>query len=81
MMCQALQGYILDSTGNWDTRVEMNNLYGSFTKSLYTTFEITHSGSWPARVRPVIEKVSAFYAIPFLFYIALVVFAVIRVVP
>ena len=44
---------------------------GSFSKPLYTMFEITHSGSWPSRVRPVIEKVSSLYAIPFLFYIAL----------
>eukprot|EP00434_Breviolum_minutum_P020198 symbB.v1.2.017811.t1/scaffold1395.1/size121899/3 len=80
IMCQALQGYILDSSANMDTRLEMNNLYGSFSKALYTTFEITHSGSWPSRVRPVIEKVSPWYAIPFLTYITLVVFAVIRVV-
>ncbi|CAJ1439223.1 unnamed protein product, partial [Effrenium voratum] len=43
-------------------------------------FEITHSGSWPALVRPVLEKVDPWYAILFLPYIALVVFAVIRVV-
>ncbi|CAE7757723.1 Cacna1g [Symbiodinium sp. CCMP2456] len=36
----------------------MNNLYGSFLKALYTmTFEVTHSGSWPTVVRPVLEKV------------------------
>ena len=35
---------------------EVNALYGSFSKSLYTTFEITHSGSWPSKVRPVIDK-------------------------
>lgn len=43
-------------------------------------FEITFSGSWPARVRPVTSKVSGWYAIPFLSYIALVVFAVIKIV-
>lgn len=35
-------------------------------------FEITHSGSWPALVRPVLEKVDPWYAILFLPYIALV---------
>ncbi|CAK9045817.1 unnamed protein product [Durusdinium trenchii] len=80
IVCQALQGFIMDDNANLDTRLEMNNLYGSFTKSMYTTFEITHSGSWPARVRPVIEKVSVWYAIPFLTYITLVVFAAIRIV-
>eukprot|EP00490_Sorites_sp_Unknown_P014365 CAMPEP_0114642096 /NCGR_PEP_ID=MMETSP0191-20121206/2636_1 /TAXON_ID=126664 /ORGANISM="Sorites sp." /LENGTH=215 /DNA_ID=CAMNT_0001854237 /DNA_START=249 /DNA_END=896 /DNA_ORIENTATION=+ len=43
-------------------------------------FEITFSGSWPSRVRIVTEKVSGWYAIPFLFYIAFVVFAVIKIV-
>ena len=43
-------------------------------------FEITHSGSWPAVVRPIVEKVNAWYAVLFLTYITLVVFAVIRIV-
>ena len=43
-------------------------------------FEITHSGSWPAVVRPIVEQVNAWYAILFLTYITLVVFAVIRIV-
>lgn len=72
VMAQALQGFVLDDNANMDTRLEVNNLYGSFSKALYTTFEITHSGSWPSRVRPVIEKVSPWYAIPFLTYITLV---------
>ena len=71
VMAQALQGFVLDDNANMDTRLEVNNLYGSFSKALYTTFEITHSGSWPSRVRPVIEKVSPWYSIPFLAYITL----------
>jgi len=80
MAGQALQTFILDENEDLDARIEMNTLYGSFTKSFYTFFEITHSGSWPSRVRPVLEKVSPWYSIIFLPYIALVVFAVIRVV-
>ncbi|CAE7402736.1 Scn11a [Symbiodinium pilosum] len=80
IICQAIQGFILDDQNDLDTRLEMNNLYGSFLKALYTMFEVTHSGSWPARVRPVIDKVSPWYSLPFLGYITLVVFAVIRVV-
>ena len=37
---------------------------------MYTFFEITYSGGWPLLVRPVLEKVSAWYAIPFLLYVA-----------
>ena len=107
----------MDEAQDLSTRLQMNNLYGSFLKAFYTIFEIpgwilgtffifssfwgfeatlnielffsecfngqpriTHSGSWPSKVRPVIEKVSPWYAVLFLTYIALVVFAVIRIV-
>lgn len=80
IICQALQSFILDTNADLDARLEMNTLYGSFLKALYTMFEVTHSGSWPAVVRPVIEKVSPWYATFFLTYLTLVVFAVIRVV-
>ncbi|CAJ1451111.1 unnamed protein product [Effrenium voratum] len=79
-MCQALQIFVLDTGANLEDRLAMYDLYGSFAKAFYTTFELTFSGSWPLRVRPITEKVSPWYAIPFLTYIALVVFAVIRIV-
>jgi len=80
VICQALQGFIMDDQQNMETRLLMNNLYGNFLKALYTMFEVTHSGSWPSRVRPVIEQVSPWYSLLFLGYISFVVFAVIRVV-
>lgn len=80
VICQALQPVILDPTTEDVTRLEVNRLYGSFLKALYTMFEITHSGSWPAVVRPIVERVNAWYAVLFLTYITLVVFAVIRIV-
>ncbi|CAE7360253.1 Scn11a, partial [Symbiodinium necroappetens] len=80
IICQALQGYVLDDQQDLDTRLLVNNLYGDFGKAFYTMFEVTHSGSWPRVVRPVVDDVDALYAIPFLTYITLVVFAVIRIV-
>mmetsp|Transcript_5358 Transcript_5358/g.12696 ORF Transcript_5358/g.12696 Transcript_5358/m.12696 type:complete len:553 (-) Transcript_5358:94-1752(-) len=79
-ICQALQLFILDTHADFETRMEMHSYYGSFAKALYTMFEITFSGSWPVRVRPVIEKVDAWYSVPFLAYITFVVFAVIKIV-
>ena len=79
-MCQALQLFILDAQQDLDTRLEMHAFYGSFPKALFTMFEITLSGSWPVRVRPVVEKVDGWYALPFLAYITFVVFAVIKIV-
>jgi len=75
-ICQALQLFIADEREELADRLEMRQYYGNFLKTVYTMFEITFSGSWPARVRPVTSKVSGWYAIPFLSYIALVVFAV-----
>ena len=43
-------------------------------------FEITHSGGWPLLVRPVLEKLGWGFAVPFLIYVTLVIFAVIRIV-
>ena len=80
VICQALQGFIQDDNADYDARLLLYGLYGSFFRALYTMYEITYSGGWPAVVRPVIEKVSPWYAVPFLLYVALVVFAVIRIV-
>lgn len=80
VICQALQGFIQDDKADYDARLLLYSLYGSFFRALYTMYEITYSGGWPAVVRPVIEKVSPWYAVPFLLYVALVVFAVIRIV-
>lgn len=35
IVCQALQGFILDVNANLETRMEINNLYGSFLKALH----------------------------------------------
>ena len=80
MICQALQPFILNDQADFETRKVMNNWYGSFFKAMYTVFEITLSGGWPLLVRPVVEDVASWYAALFLPYIAVVVFAVLRIV-
>lgn len=68
------------STKKFQFLAKSTSHQGNFVKTLYTMFEITFSGSWPSRIRPVTAKVSGWYAVPFLLYIALVVFAVIKIV-
>lgn len=80
ILCQALNSFITDITMDYDTRFWVNRMFGNFVKSMYTMFEITFSGSWPTLARPVIEQVSPWYAIIFLSYVVLVVFACIRVI-
>ncbi len=80
MISQTLQIFIQNSDENYEARLLMNTWYGTFSRSMYTFFEITYSGGWPLLVRPVLESVSAWYAIPFLIYVTLVVFATLRIV-
>ena len=80
LISESLQGFIQDETADLDARKELFYLYGSFSRALYTMYEITYSGGWFVRVRPAVDKVSGWYAVPFLAYITLVVFAVLRVV-
>lgn len=79
-ICQALQLFITDPAANLADRLELREYYGNFLATMYSMFEITFSGSWPTRVRPVTSKVSSWYAVPFLLYITFVVFAVIKIV-
>lgn len=80
MLSQTMQLYIQSPQENYEDRLLMNNWYGNFARSMYTFFEITYSGGWPLLVRPVLEKVSVWYAVPFLLYVTLVVFATLRIV-
>jgi len=80
MISQTLQIFIQNPDENYEARLMMNSWYGTFSRSMYTFFEITYSGGWPLLVRPVLESVSAWYAIPFLIYVTLVVFATLRIV-
>eukprot|EP00930_Biecheleria_cincta_P000550 TRINITY_DN10121_c0_g1_i2.p1 TRINITY_DN10121_c0_g1~~TRINITY_DN10121_c0_g1_i2.p1 ORF type:complete len:554 (-),score=65.44 TRINITY_DN10121_c0_g1_i2:370-2031(-) len=80
VVTQSLHGYIVDTSNDLDMRVWVNSRYGDFMKTMYTTFEITYSGGWPGYVRPVVERVSPWYALLFLAYVTFVVFAMIRII-
>lgn len=58
----------------------MFDYYGSAWKAVYSMFELTHSGGWPNYARPVVEKVSIWYAWFFMSYVTLVIFAIIRII-
>eukprot|EP00439_Symbiodinium_sp_Y106_P048134 s192_g6.t1 len=63
ILCQLLQDFILDEQKDLETRLQMNLFYGSFLKSLFTMFEVTFSGSWPTRFRPVVDRVDPWYSL------------------
>jgi len=80
LLCQLLQEYIENDENDIEVRLWAYRYYGTSFRALYTMFEMTMSGCWPTYVRPIVEQVSVFYAIFFVLYISLVVFAVIRVI-
>mmetsp|Transcript_4623 Transcript_4623/g.10907 ORF Transcript_4623/g.10907 Transcript_4623/m.10907 type:complete len:541 (-) Transcript_4623:273-1895(-) len=80
LICQAIHPFLLDPSLDIAARLEIYGLYGNFWYTMYTMFEITHSGGWPLLVRPVLEKLGWGFAVPFLIYVTLVIFAVIRIV-
>merc|ERR1712129_163426 len=79
-LCQALHEFVIDETKDFATRSWVNTMYGSGHRALYTIFEMTFSGCWPNYVRRVIEEVNPLYAIFFVAYVAVVIFAMIRVI-
>lgn len=80
MISQALQDFVLDEGQDLDTRKLINSFYGSFLKALFTMFEVTYSGGWPSKFRPVVDFVNPWYSLLLLSYVTLVVFALLRIV-
>mmetsp|Transcript_58652 Transcript_58652/g.137229 ORF Transcript_58652/g.137229 Transcript_58652/m.137229 type:complete len:657 (+) Transcript_58652:32-2002(+) len=80
LLAQSLHSFILDEQEDMVDRVWMFDYYGSAWKAVYSMFELTHSGGWPNYARPVVEKVSIWYAWFFMSYVTLVIFAIIRII-
>lgn len=80
VMAQLVSEYIDDPAGDLERRLWVFRHYGSGARAFYTLFEATLSGGWPNYARDLIEEVSTWYAIFWIFYVLLVVFAVMRVV-
>jgi Ca2+-binding EF-hand superfamily protein len=80
VMAQLAAGFIDEETNEYDLRKWTYEHYGSGSRAFYTLFEATLSGGWPNYARPLIEHVHSAYAIFWLCYVLIVVFAVMRVV-
>eukprot|EP00930_Biecheleria_cincta_P029945 TRINITY_DN20777_c0_g2_i1.p1 TRINITY_DN20777_c0_g2~~TRINITY_DN20777_c0_g2_i1.p1 ORF type:complete len:616 (-),score=112.55 TRINITY_DN20777_c0_g2_i1:236-2083(-) len=80
ILCQSLHSFVVDATQDFEDRLWVNRFYGNAAKSIYTMFEVTNSGGWPNYARPLIEKVSGWYASFYMLYVSLVIFAIIRII-
>lgn len=79
-LCNLLKNEIQDDKLDHELRSWLFNYYGSSLRATYTLFEVTLSGCWPNYFRPLIEKVNGLYSIFAIWYISVVVFAVIRII-
>jgi hypothetical protein len=68
------------SSMSYENRLFFYRYYGSPARSAYTLFEITLAGCWPTYLRPLLEKVSAWYSIFIFLYVSIVVFALTRII-
>mmetsp|Transcript_22315 Transcript_22315/g.51697 ORF Transcript_22315/g.51697 Transcript_22315/m.51697 type:complete len:616 (-) Transcript_22315:60-1907(-) len=75
-----LQVYILDESLEQVDREWLWDRYGTSQRSTWTLYEVTFAGNWPTNARPVMEKADGIFALFFLLYITVVVFALIRVI-
>ena len=75
-----LQIFISDDAADLEERQWVWERYGTALRASYTMYELTFAGNWPTNARPIIENVSPWFAIFFLGYITIIVFALIRVI-
>merc|ERR1740123_1544127 len=80
LMCQSLTDTIRNDKEDLELREWSYRFYGNAARATYTMFEVTMAGCWPNYVRPLIVRFGSGYAVFFTFYVAWVVFAVIRLI-
>jgi len=82
VLCESCVPLIVDPVSgiDQDTKEWLLIRYGSFSRAMYTMFEITFSGGWPVLVRPLVDDVSVFFAVPCLIYVVAIVFAALRLI-
>lgn len=79
LMGNLLQEYIKDEELNFEDRQWLWERYGTAYRASFTLFEVTFAGNWPTNADRVLYINQAF-CIFFLFYVTVVVFAVLHVI-
>mmetsp|Transcript_126139 Transcript_126139/g.251942 ORF Transcript_126139/g.251942 Transcript_126139/m.251942 type:complete len:584 (-) Transcript_126139:108-1859(-) len=80
LLCQLLHDFIISETEELQSRMDLNDLYGSGTKALQTVFKATFSGCWPAYSDPVVQHVGGYLFLVFAAYVIVVIFTMSRIV-
>jgi len=75
-----LDGFIQDEDQDLEMRRWVWLHYGTSGWATYTMFEITFSGGWPGKVRPILTHVSPWYIVIFLPFVTFINFAALKVI-
>eukprot|EP00930_Biecheleria_cincta_P026706 TRINITY_DN1877_c0_g1_i1.p1 TRINITY_DN1877_c0_g1~~TRINITY_DN1877_c0_g1_i1.p1 ORF type:complete len:580 (-),score=99.92 TRINITY_DN1877_c0_g1_i1:476-2215(-) len=79
-LTQLTHDFIMNEENDYEDREWVNKYYGSAMKATWTMFEVTFSGGWPGVCRPLMQRVSSYFATIFIVYITLVQFAFLRII-
>eukprot|EP00931_Biecheleriopsis_adriatica_P010283 TRINITY_DN11136_c0_g1_i2.p1 TRINITY_DN11136_c0_g1~~TRINITY_DN11136_c0_g1_i2.p1 ORF type:complete len:594 (-),score=106.09 TRINITY_DN11136_c0_g1_i2:162-1943(-) len=80
ILTSLLQDFILDEALDHDTRLWLDENYGTSVRSVWTMFQATLSGGWPNYAVPMVQNVNFWFVGFWLIYVIVVIFAVIRVI-
>jgi len=78
-LSQVLEDYVLDNSKDVEAKIEVYTYFGTFTRAMLTTFEMT-LGNWVPACRLLMENVSEWYALFFIVYKLAVGFAMLGVI-
>jgi len=79
VLSQMVREYLLDDSKALDSRLLVYTYYGTFTRTMLTMFEVTLA-NWGPPCRVLVDNVSEWYTMFFLFYRCVVGFAVLGVI-
>jgi len=77
---QLVVDFIADDEIDMATRLWLFRFYGDAAKASYTMFEVTFSGGWISRARPLVEECSPWFAFWWVIYQLVVCFSMIRII-
>lgn len=78
-ICQFVQEYLVDDTLTPDDHILIYQYFGSFSRTMLTTYEVTF-GNWGISCRVLVEHVSEWFGVFYIAYRCLFLFAVLKVI-
>merc|ERR1719210_1569715 len=79
LLVHLVSDFIADDNNDYELRLWAYHHYGTASRSMWTMFQATLSGGWPNYARKLVENVNPLFALFWVAYVVVIVFAVMRV--